>query len=151
MIRTDRRMRLCVAWLLCNLCFIWGNSLLPGEVSQAISDWLKQLLSFSASGGSGKPGGSGLLRKIAHFAEFASLGMCLTWLLAMRGKHKAKALLWGILAACVDETIQVFVPNRGPGLKDVALDTCGVIAGMGVLLLGHSLIRKICLWRNKKQ
>ena len=35
MIRTSKRMRICTALLLCNLAFIWGNSLLPGELSGA--------------------------------------------------------------------------------------------------------------------
>ena len=35
--RTKRRMTLCTVLLLCNLVFIWGNSLLPAEVSGQIS------------------------------------------------------------------------------------------------------------------
>ena len=44
MIRTDKRLRLCITLLVCNLIFIWGNSLLPGEISGAFSDWVKSLL-----------------------------------------------------------------------------------------------------------
>ena len=44
MIRTDKRLRLCYCLLVLNLAFIWGNSLLPGEVSDAFSDWVKELL-----------------------------------------------------------------------------------------------------------
>lgn len=40
MIRTDKRLRLCVTLLVLILVFIWGNSLMPGEVSQAISNWV---------------------------------------------------------------------------------------------------------------
>ena len=45
-------------------------------------------------------------------------------------------------AACIDETIQVFSPDRGPSLIDVWIDVGGVAAGMTVLLLGHHLMRK---------
>ena len=44
MIRTDKRLRLNAALLICVLTFIWGNSLLPGEVSGAFSDWVKSIL-----------------------------------------------------------------------------------------------------------
>ena len=42
--RTDKRLRLCITLLTCVLIFIWGNSLLPGEVSGALSDWVKSIL-----------------------------------------------------------------------------------------------------------
>ena len=144
MIRTDRRIRICTALLIANLCFIWGNSLLPGEISGALSDWVKSILEAILPGdGISTPGG-GLLRKLAHFTEFAALGIWLFWLFSMLGKHRSLALLCGTLAACMDETIQIFVPDRGPGLRDVIIDTCGVVAGMMLLQIGYSL------WRRKR-
>ena len=110
MIATKKRLRLATALLIVNLAFIWGNSLLPGELSGALSQWLKELLHF---GGEDPSTGHGLLRKIAHFTEFACLGACLSWLLGMLKKSKWLPLLFGFLAACLDETIQVFVPDRG--------------------------------------
>ena len=144
MIRTDKRLRIC-RWMLClTLCFIWGNSLLPGSVSGYISDWVKNILALLLPGDvPGVTTGGGLLRKIAHFTEFALLGMCLTWRCGMLEKRKIIALLYGFGAACVDETIQLFVPDRGPGVRDVAIDTCGVAAGMGLLLLGHTIVKHI--------
>ena len=144
MIRTDKRLRIS-RWMLClTLCFIWGNSLLPGSVSGRISDFVKEILAMLLPGEvPGVTSGGGLLRKIAHFTEFALLGMCLTWRCGMLEKKKITALIRGFGAACLDETIQMFVPNRGPGLKDVAIDTCGVAAGMGLLLLGHTVIKHI--------
>lgn len=142
MIRTEKRLRLCYALLALNLCFIWGNSLLPGEVSGAFSDWVKAILSAVLPTGPSVPGGSGLLRKLAHFTEFAALGMCLTWLFGMLQKPHIWPFASGILAACVDETIQRFVPDRGPSLIDVGIDACGVFAGMILLLIGHYLITK---------
>lgn len=139
MIRTKRRLRLCVALLVGNLVFIWGNSLLPGELSGALSQWLKDLLLPEAGDASV---GHGLLRKLAHFTEFASLGACLSWLHAMLGKKWWQPLLWGIGAACLDETIQCFVPDRGPGILDVMIDTAGVCVGIGFLILGHTIYKK---------
>ena len=145
MIRTEKRLRLCAALILLNLCFIWGNSLLPGEISGAISDFVKDvvravfaLLGFPPGGG----GGGGLLRKIAHFTEFACLGGLCTWLFAMLQKPALLALGSGFLAACIDETIQCFVPDRGPSVFDVGIDTAGVTVGIVVLLLIHTLRRR---------
>ena len=139
MIRTEKRIRLCYALLVLNLCFIWGNSLLPGSASRALSDWLRSILAAFLPMNS--PSGEGnLLRKLAHFTEFACLGMCLTWLMGMLRRPESLVALLGIGAACVDETIQCVIPGRGPSLKDVGIDTCGVIVGMILLLLGHYLL-----------
>lgn len=143
MIRTEKRMRLCTALLGCCLIFIWGNSLLPGEISGAISDSVKKILAFFFEQGEQDPESSGfLLRKLAHFTEFTALGLCLRWRFAMLGKGLLPPLLWGAAAACVDETIQVFVPDRGPSLRDVCIDSCGVLLGVILLTLGHHYLCK---------
>ena len=142
MIRTDKRLRLCVALILCNLVFIWGNSMLPGEISGAFSDWVKSLLARLFSG-SGQPRvGGGMLRKIAHFTEFAALGILLAWLHGMLRKGKLQPFLWGVLAAAADETIQRFVPDRGPSIRDVCIDASGVLMGMILLWCGHSCYKR---------
>ena len=140
--RTDRRLRLCIALLICNLVFIWGNSLLPGEVSGAFSDWVKSILARLFAGGAPAHTGRGLLRKIAHFTEFSALGMCLAWLHGMLRKGMAQPFLWGVLAAAADETIQLFVPDRGPSIRDVCIDSAGVLTGIILLWMGHSVIRR---------
>ena len=144
MIRTKRRLRLCTALLACCLVFIWGNSLLPGEVSGAISNEVKEILEALFPGGETSSSESSfLLRKAAHFTEFAALGMCLGWLFGMLEKGKIPPFLLGAAAACVDETIQRFVPGRGPSLRDVGIDCSGVLAGLILLHLGHHYWRRI--------
>lgn len=140
MIRTEKRIRFCALLIVLNLAFIWGNSLLPGEVSGAFSDWVKELLAKLLPLGPDSEGGGGLLRKIAHFSEFALLGALLSWLFAMLQKKGYWPFAWGVLAACVDETIQCFVPDRGPSLFDVGIDTFGVLTGMLLLIAGHSIL-----------
>ena len=141
MIRTNTRLRVCIALLVCNLIFIWGNSLLPGEISGAFSDWVKDLLAPLFGWDEGGGGGGGLLRKFAHFTEFATLGVCLRWLLGMLDTKRIRQLLvplaGAFLVACVDETIQMFVPDRGPGIKDVAIDTAGAVLGIVILSCIH--------------
>ena len=128
----EKRIRLCGVLLVLNLLFIWGNSLLPGEISGALSQWLRQLLGFMEKT---PDTGHGILRKIAHFTEFACLGLLLQWLRSMLGKKLPGSILWGFGAACIDEIIQCFVPDRGPGILDVAIDTAGVAAGAIILYI----------------
>lgn len=143
MIRTNRRLRLCSVLIVCCLVFIWGNSLMPGSVSQLFSDCVQGVLDALLSGGEAEASeGSGLLRKVAHFTEFAALGMCLGWLFGMLGKRPAWPFALGVAAACMDETIQRFVPGRSPGVLDVCIDSCGVAFGMLLLYLGHSCFKK---------
>ena len=141
--RTDRRMHLCITLLMLNLLVIWGNSLLPGSVSGAFSQWLRDLIAALIPGTSQNPqAGHGLLRKLAHFTEFCCLGICFSWLVRMvRTRHLefyVLPLLGGFAAACVDETIQRFVPGRGPSVTDVGIDTAG--AALGIVLLSFAYV-----------
>lgn len=147
MIRTKKRMILCSLLLIAVLSFIWGNSLANGADSGAMSGrilaWINKLLHL------GEDSAEILhlvIRKMAHFTEFACLGLLLTWLFGMMGEKKGHLfcmpLFCGMLAACVDETIQVFVPDRGPSPIDIWIDTCGVTAGIIALLIGHHYICK---------
>lgn len=130
------------------LCFIWGNSLLPGEDSGNLSGFvgmmLQKLLPFVDLQ---SEMGLHLLRKAAHFSEFAALGMSLAWLFGMLSKQRllslALPLLSGAGAAAIDETIQLFSPNRGPSIRDVGIDTAGVITGIAVLTLLHYLYKRM--------
>lgn len=134
---TVRRRNLCLALLIANLLFIWGNSLLPGHVSAALSQWVRGVLSKLFGGLPDSGGGHGLLRKLAHFAEFAGLGLWLSWLTGMHRKtifgSVTLSLACGFAAACADEAIQLLTPDRGPRFTDVLIDTAGVAVGIGVL------------------
>ena len=141
--KTNRRLYLCVALIAINVLFIWGNSCLPGSVSGAISHWVRNVLSFLFPGGASDPdSGHGLVRKLAHFTEFACLGALFTWLFGMLSKPLLIALPCGFLVACADETIQRFVPDRGPAFKDVLIDTSGVLVGIGLLILGYTIRKR---------
>ena len=144
MIRGDKRLRTAYALLAVNLVIIWGNSLLPGEISGAISGFVRDLIAMLLPG-DGEPGqGHGLLRKLAHFSEFACLGAVLTRIMTLLDKHCLLALGLGFGAACVDETIQMFVPDRGPAFTDVLIDTSGVLCGILLLLA-------VMRWRRRIQ
>lgn len=144
--RTEKRLTLCCLLLTALLIFIWGNSFLPGEISAAFSQWVKELLAklFPGSGPGGM--GHGLLRKLAHFTEFAGLGVCLCWLWGMLANNTAHTLLpalgCGFAVACVDETIQRFVPGRCGCFTDVMIDFSGVCLGVSALAISIHLYTK---------
>ena len=143
----QKKIRFWAIMILCNILFIWGNSLLPGSVSGAISKFVSYVVYQVILGrpGSGS-GGHGLLRKVAHFTEFACLGAFLTRFFFLLKKPRLLALAGAFLVACCDETIQRFVPDRGPSFKDVLIDTSGAVIGMTLLLVGYAYIK-----RRKKQ
>ena len=141
--RTDRKIRICTALLVVNVLFIWSNSLLPGSVSGAISHWVRDLIAYIFQREhSGSDSGHGLLRKLAHFTEFACLGALFAWLFGMFRKPVMIALACGFSVAGIDETIQRFVPDRGPSFKDVLIDTSGALVGIGLLFLGHTICKR---------
>ena len=146
--RSKRRMAICYGLLVFLLAFIWGNSLMPGRISGAFSNWVKQVLTdlfpFLFSGMSESTGG-GLLRKVAHFSEFTALGACFCWLYAMLKNKQYEQLLFpllsGFLVACADETIQRFVPDRHGCLTDVGIDTAGVTMGIVLFTIAYHIYK----------
>ena len=114
------------------LTFIWGNSCLPGEVSGELSGGLMEYVGelFQVFGSKGEF----VLRKCAHFSEYAALGFFLGGAFTAGGKRGLDrlvyCLLFGLLTACMDETIQIYAVARGSSLVDVWIDTAGCCAGI---------------------
>ena len=133
--RASRILTVCAgAWLL----VIWGHSCLPAAQSGAESGALlvvvQDLLPWMTDH---------VLRKCAHFAEYAVLG-ALTAAALRTSAHFSwpRALLPGPFAALCDETIQLFVPGRSGRIADVWLDTAGYLTGALLTLLIFRLCRK---------
>ena len=137
--------RIWICLLGCVLLFIWGNSLLPATVSAAISGWLHSILTAFFPGNGNGSGGDGLLRKLAHFTEFALLGAVLFRLLRNREERMTAAWLLslgcGFFTACVDELLQHFSPGRAPQFGDVCIDTAGVLTGTLLYLAAHFICK----------
>lgn len=126
-----------VLWTL----FIWGNSLQPadlsgarsGAVTEIASQWVPWLTDH-------------IVRKTAHFTEYAVLGFLLAAVLflALGGKRQKLplVLLLGVVTPLLDETIQLFVPGRSGAVQDVLLDCGGVLFGLAVGSLLFRLITK---------
>lgn len=74
------------------------------------------------------------LRKLAHFSEYACMGVLLyilwgQWISRGR-KLYLLIVLWVFCSAGLDEFHQLFVPGRCGSFADVLLDTCGGAFGM---------------------
>ena len=134
------------------LFFIWGHSLSPINVSdgesRSLMGWIKPLL--DPDGRLDDELFHHYLRKAAHFCEFAALGICMGGLfqnLPLKKSKRAVLFAFGacVLAAVVDECIQLFNPGRGPRISDVLLDSCGALLGIALMMLLFHMIHK----RNK--
>lgn len=76
-----------------------------------------------------------LLRKAAHFTEYAVLALLWTGVLP-RGKSRLLlAFLLTTAYAVSDEIHQAFVPNRGPSPFDVLIDAAGAFTALAGLWL----------------
>ena len=147
-----KRKRILTALLVCMLVFIWGNSLVPGELSGEISDGIMAAMNTAAEklglgsdfftymsdedgDGVAEQPTSHWIRKAAHVTEFAAFAAVLFLRLESGGK-KRFFTAWGLaaLTGAIDETIQIF-SHRGSQVKDVVIDTGGALLGLGVVLL----------------
>lgn len=86
-----------------------------------------------------------VLRKIAHFTEFAALGFCMTGAIHYTfGKRKFfLPFIPCVLYAVSDEIHQYFVPERACRIFDVFIDSCGVATGIGIFLLFLFIVSKL--------
>ena len=134
--------RILTVLILLNLWLIWGNSLMTGTDSGAVSGGILARL------GQIFPGllteeGHHFLRKAAHFSEFCLLGVLCTCRQRLNEKETGLTFTgWGLFVACIDETIQTFVPDRGPSLIDVWIDTAGFAAGVLLVAVGYAIAQK---------
>ena len=86
-----------------------------------------------------------IVRKGAHFAEYTILGGFLVpavkeWMAVDTtpvpvAKERITAWLAGTMYAVTDEIHQFYVPGRSCELRDIGIDSCGVLAGVLVVSL----------------
>lgn len=132
--------------------FIWGQSLLDGESSQAQSDAVQGLLA-ALLGTRFLQSFIGLhLRKAAHFTEYAVLGLWWNgWRLYRKPGRRKGSLFFvaGVVTAVIDECIQLFSVARGPAVTDVLLDGAGYACGMAVMGLLWLVRRRLVSLRRR--
>lgn len=97
----------------------------------------------------------GVLRTIAHFSEFLILGFFAGKLSTLLSERKFKAvtpkkrklftyiipIVYCILVAITDETIQIFVPGRAFEISDILIDISGSVCGSFLAILTYKKIK----------
>ena len=77
---------------------------------------------------------NGVTRKIAHMGEYFLLAVTLSFPLYVYGLHGILLVIvsgfFCIAFACADEYHQSFVSGRSPGIKDVCIDSVGILVGI---------------------
>ena len=146
--RTTPRLWICGTLIGLLLAVIWGNSCLNGETSGQFSGWVADLLhAILPFLSSENEVGHFILRKLGHFSEFAALGLLLRWMFGMTINRKWLTLVLplgcAVMAAFIDETIQIFTPGRYSSIVDVGIDSLGALTGILVLQIGWLLLRRL--------
>lgn len=89
-----------------------------------------------------------LVRKTAHFTEYAILGSLFFINLRNTPKDLIKrplvmSILFSLLYACTDELHQIFVPGRSAQFRDILIDTLGASFGATITYLTIKFFAKI--------
>lgn len=124
-------------WLIVFLYIAWifSNSLMNGEISSGTSGNLtRQLLAILSYFGVHLSFDffHHLIRKTAHFCEYALLGLLVTVCNRRRplfSSSKITTVVFCIIPPLMDECLQLFIPGRSGALTDSLLDMCGYAFG----------------------
>lgn len=129
------------------MAFIFFQSALPADLSSEESGRVVDLIVrlFQGVAPIDRETLVFIVRKGAHFAEYMILGGFLIpavkeWMAVDTTpvpvvRERITAWLAGTLYAVTDEIHQSFVPGRSCELRDMGIDSCGVLAGVLVVSL----------------
>jgi VanZ family protein len=131
------------------MAFIFFQSALPADLSSRESGRVVDLLVrlFQGIMPIDRQTMVFIVRKGAHFAEYTILGGFLVpavteWMAVDKtpvpdSVRSIRIISWlvGTLYAVKDEIHQYFVPGRSCELRDIGIDSCGVLAGVLVVSL----------------
>lgn len=130
---------LCFLLVVTVIAVIWWHSMQNGVASHAESRRVLAWVLARIPGAAVTPYLSdGVIRRLAHLTEYATLGVVLSIfsVLVLRHSHKAWVLLIGIGVASIDEYIQLLAGGRTSTWHDVVLDGVGCIVGIfGVMVI----------------
>jgi len=146
--------------IIISVAVAWGHSMLPAQESSQESGFVLELLKPLLTVVMPEEMVTGLfIRKLAHFSEYAILGIEMTAYTALifssrktnmtekTDKKEAlrlatNTLFGGVAVALIDETIQIFSPGRGPEIADVWLDVAGFVFGSLIVALICFLVKR---------
>ena len=137
------------------IAFIWTRSTLTAEASTGESMYvLEMLMNFLKALGLSAELTDHIIRKSAHFCEFALLGCLTLWCGYRVNKSVVKDLMPAgfvcLFTAVIDEYIQLFSTGRSAEIKDVILDFTGSVSGAVFFILIIIIILLIKKVRRKK-
>jgi VanZ family protein len=138
-----------VLWVI----FIYCNSLLNADISSSQSGFVLNLIQNAAAfiGISPDLLTEYIIRKVAHFCEYALYGflLCVTVKLWCGGfKNRIFMILFlGLIVPVTDEFLQVFVDGRVGAVPDVVLDFCGFVAAAAF----YAVLKRRPMRFNKKR
>ena len=149
----NRTVRIVLAvffWLLataCAGCIFWLSSK-DGNQSQNMSDSVRGILMKLF----GPLLNSFIVRKFAHFFEYAVLGFLIGCALFLSRKRFSPitAVICSALYSISDEIHQYFVPGRACRIFDVGVDTLGALTGTLILALIILIMNSIAIRRKEK-
>jgi VanZ family protein len=80
-----------------------------------------------------------IVRKLAHFMEYFILCGLFYFAFRIFNASRSKAKLYSFISilslACIDETVQSFVPGRDGKLTDILIDTSGALIALVIIRL----------------
>ncbi len=118
------------------LMFIWGHSMMPGDNSSAESDAVAEMLRQLFSNiGVNISVDEYFVRKLAHFTEFGFLSLSVMLTLYAYNKPVLLSPFIVYICACIDECIQLFVPEREGKFTDTLIDFSGAVVYMVLILV----------------
>lgn len=149
----NRTVRIVLAvffWLLaaaCAGCIFWLSSK-DGNQSQNMSDSVRGILMKLF----GPLLNSFIVRKFAHFFEYAVLGFLIgcALFLSRRRFSPITAVICSALYSISDEIHQYFVPGRACRIFDVGVDTLGALTGTLILVFIILIVNSIAIRRKEK-
>ena len=119
-----------------------------GNQSKDMSDNVRGILAKIL----GSPLGSFIVRKFAHFFEYAALGFLIgcALFLSRRRFSPVTSVICSALYSVSDEIHQYFVPGRACRIFDVGVDTLGALTGTLILTLIILIVNSIAMRRKEK-
>ena len=140
------------------IVFIFSNSMKVATVSTGASakvlSLLRRILRHVRLTGAADHLTMHIVRKMAHFCEYALEGFLLMLCMRVYSRHPIRhisvPMLGGVLTAMTDETIQLFSEGRSSQVTDVWLDSAGVLTGILTALIFMALCRLLFHHRNKE-
>lgn len=114
--------------------FIFFNSMQNAEVStkesDVIVDAVKNVVELAGQDAN-RAVLERIVRKSAHFSEFALQGFLIAFCFTGDFKKRAISVMaLGFMTACTDEFIQLFSNGRAAMVQDVCIDTAGTAVGI---------------------